>query len=493
MTFRVDHIRITGNTLFTTERLHALVAAGEGRELNLAEADALAQRITRFYQKHGYPLDRAYIPAQKIQNATLTIAVLEARYGKVTLNNRSRVGSSLLDATLSPVRLGKPVSQVPLNRSLLLLNEIPGVSVRSTLSPGEKPGTSDLTVNANPQPQFTGNVGVDDYGDRYTGRARLTANLAINNPLHWGDQLNIGGLTSGDQLNYGRLGYTSVVNGWGTVLGASGSFLHYRLGRDLESLGAHGNAITGEGLIRQPVIRTVRASLDMQLTYDFKRLHDEISTTGIHNDRHIHSLNLTFSGNYRDDWGINNVGLTLTGGRVAFDDGIARQADEQGPDTQGNYGRIYLALARLQPITENNSLYVIANGQLASKNLDSSEKFYLGGPGSISGYDPSTIGGDEGVSVTAELRHDFRFQIPGLWQAVAFVNDGYVRVNKYNGYTNGSDNSANLCSAGAGLNWQWSNELSASFRVATPFGGKPGLLNGESRPTRFWAQVQKGF
>ena len=83
--FRVERIRIAGNTLFSSAQLHALVASGEAKELTLAQASALAERITQFYRQHGYPLDRAYIPVQTLKDATLTIAVIEARYGKVVL------------------------------------------------------------------------------------------------------------------------------------------------------------------------------------------------------------------------------------------------------------------------------------------------------------------------------------------------------------------------------------------------------------------------
>lgn len=492
-TFRVEHIRITGNTLFPTSRLHALVASGEKRELNLARAEALAQRITRFYQKHGYPLDRAYIPAQTIKNATLTIAVLEARYDHIILNNHSRVHSSLLDATLAPLQSGAPVSLEPLNRSLLLLNEVPGLTAQSTLRPGEKPRTSDLTVNAKPQPRFTGSVGVDDYGDRYTGRVRGSAHLTINNPTGCGDQLNITALTTGSGLNYERLGYQRVVNGSGTVLGMYGSFLNYRLGDSLKQLDAHGNAATGEFLVRQPMVLSARTRLDMQLSYDYMRLSDVIGSTGSRDDRHIDALNLSFIGSYRDDWGISSAGLTLTGGQVSFDNSIARQVDAQEADTQGNYGRLDLSLSRLQPLTPGNSLFVGASGQFATSNLDPAEKFYIGGPGSVSGYDAGTIGGDEGMLVTMELRHDFCFRLPGLWQAVVFVNDGYVLVNKNNTFTGSSDNSANLSSAGVGLNWQGPHGLSASASAAVPFGPKPDLLSGQSRSTRFWVAMRKGF
>ncbi len=64
----VKALQITGNTLFDTRTLYALVAQPEDKSLTLVQLEELAERITRFYQRHGYPLARAIIPAQVIRN-----------------------------------------------------------------------------------------------------------------------------------------------------------------------------------------------------------------------------------------------------------------------------------------------------------------------------------------------------------------------------------------------------------------------------------------
>src|SRR5690606_20503132 len=87
----VARITVSGNTSFDTDTLHALVAKGEGQTLTLAQLNALAQTITDYYHAHGYPLARAYLPPQAIENGTVQIAVLEARYGEVKIMNHSRV------------------------------------------------------------------------------------------------------------------------------------------------------------------------------------------------------------------------------------------------------------------------------------------------------------------------------------------------------------------------------------------------------------------
>src|SRR5450830_248173 len=64
--FEVKSIRLSGNTLFDTATLQALVADVPGTTLNLTQLGEVAARITTYCQSHGYPLARALIPAQTI-------------------------------------------------------------------------------------------------------------------------------------------------------------------------------------------------------------------------------------------------------------------------------------------------------------------------------------------------------------------------------------------------------------------------------------------
>jgi len=156
-----------------------------------------AYRITAYYHAHGFPLARAIIPAQTIRDGVVNIEVIEARYGKTLLDSHSRVSDALLASILSPLKSGQVISQAELDRVLLLLNDTPGAVMSATLKPGEAAGTSDLLVQGAPGPVVTGNVSADNYGNRYTGNARVGGEVAFNDPLHHGDVLDASVLSSG--------------------------------------------------------------------------------------------------------------------------------------------------------------------------------------------------------------------------------------------------------------------------------------------------------
>jgi hemolysin activation/secretion protein len=491
--FFVRRIDITGNTLLSTERLHALIASGEGRNLTLNDLDDLADRITQAYRSHGYPLDSAYVPQQTVQDGVVHIAVIEARYGKVTLQNNSAVSNYPLNATFSPLQSGQSVTDYTLERSLLLLTDIPGALVSSVVSPGEAVGTSDLTVNVTSAPRYTGTVGLDDYGNSYTDRVRLSGTFDVNGLFHQGDLLDFSGVTSGGGMDYGRLSYRYLLDGQGTTLGLAVSGLSYKLGNGLEDLHAHGTATTQSVNLAQPFIRNTAGNLYAQVEYDHKRLHDNIDIVGIQTDRHSDSWTLTVAGDQRDSTGVTNFNISGTYGHLYLDNFQTLFFDYFGARTAGTYTKWDYSVSRLQQLDTTNALYFGFSGQLANKNLDTSEQFYLGGPNTVRGYDVGVVSGAEGNLATIEYRHDFTFSLmPGPWQASIFADSGHIEAYK-NPFLPGT-NTARLNSVGVGLHWTAPNEWLLSTSLAKPIGNTPQLVGPNvSTSTRFWFQVQKGF
>jgi hemolysin activation/secretion protein len=489
--FLVQHIEITGNSLLSTAELHPLVEKSEGKTLNLGHLEELAAVITKRYQERGYLLSRAYIPAQTLSDGTVRIAVVEARYGAVSLSNSSRVSDALLKSYLATLRPGQPVVEDALERRLLLLADVPGAVVNSTIAPGVAVGTSDLQVTAAPGSPFDVALAADNGGNRYTGRGRVTATMNVNDPFRHGDVLSVTGLTAGENLDYGRLAYQSLLaNGAGTTVGGSVSGLYYHLANGLSQLHAHGTALTESVTAMQPFIRSVKGNLFVQLGFESRQLRDEVDVTDIHTDRRTYALTATVAGDRRDSGGISNMNASLTAGRLDFQNSLAEAADFSTAKTRGGYAKLNISLARLQGLTQSTSLYAALNGQIADKNLDSSEQFFVGGPNSVRAYDVGAVGGAQGALASLELRQNLRVPLPGAWQAIAFVDSGVVRVYK-NVFAPG-ENSATLSGAGLGLNWVGPHGWAVSGSVAAPIGRSP-ILAGDTASSRLWVEIHKAF
>jgi hemolysin activation/secretion protein len=491
--FLVKTFQITGNTRFDMLTLHALVANAEGKSLNLEQLGELAAHITDYYHSHGYLLSRAIIPAQVIRDGAVVIEVIEARFGKINLDNRSRVNDPLLEATLSSLQSGQSINQEGLDHALLLLSDIPGVEVNAILKPGEAVGSSDLLVETAPGPTVTGNVALDDYGNRYTGRARLGGTVNFIDSLHHGDILSVSGLSSGSAMDYGRVSYESLLNGQGVRMGGSYSGLHYMLGDMLSSLNAYGTAEVESLWIKHPFVRSRDLNLYGQIQYDGLQLRDHIGASGIQTDRNLINGTLSLAGDARDtllSGGMNAWNVGLTSGHVGFDNSAAQLADAESARTQGGFLKWNANLTRLQSLSPKNGLYLAFTGQWSNTNLDPSQKMIAGGPYTVRAYDMGIISGDTGYLGTAEFRHDLGQALHGQWQVMTFIDSEHVTVNKRTWVA--GVNSASLSGVGVGLNWAGQNQWSARAYIATPIGSTPAQVE-SNVSAHVWVEISRGF
>jgi hemolysin activation/secretion protein len=491
--FAVNSILITGNTAFDTAILHALVAQAEGKNLTLVEFSQVVERITDYYHNHDFPLARAIIPAQTIEGGVVHVTVIEARYGKITLDDHSRAGRPLLERTLSTLQAGQAVNQAGLDHALLLVSDVPGVAATATLKPGREVGTSDLLVQADASAPVTASAALDNNGDRYTGRIRLGGTVNFIDPLRHGDTLSLGVLSSGSGMNYGNVAYETLLNGVGTRAGGSFSALHYVLGNSLAALDAHGMAEVASAWVKQPFVRTSDVNLYGQIRYDHKKLNDDIGATDLKSDRHLDNWGASLNGDWRDALlagGVSTWNVGFTAGRVEFDNAAAQLADSSAAKIRGAFAKWNGNVAHLQNLTQSDALYLSLSGQWASGNLDAAEKMVAGGSYSVRAYDVDAISGDTGLLGSLELRHSLGQVLDGRLQVSGFIDSERVTVNKSPWLT--GVNSATLSGAGLGINWAGPNQWLAKTYIAAPIGSTP-ALTGANSSARAWVEIDKGF
>lgn len=462
ITLYVRQIKIIGNTVFNTDSLHALVADGEGKTLNLTQLNQLAARISHYYQQHGYLLSRAYIPAQSIKNGVIQFNVLEARYGTIQIKNSSRLSSYKAKLFFNPLHINDIIETSKLSRSLLLLNDLPGIKTFNTFCPGQIMGSSDLQVLIKPDDLINGFVGIDNYGNRYTGRLRYDASLQFNNPTGQGDQIVLDAVSSGRDLMYGHFGYMFPLYP-GFNIGMNYSGMTYRLKDNLAPLQAEGNMNLADLWLSYAWIRQINININSTLRYIYKNLQDDVKAISIYKKRHSNAVSLENSAEFRDLYGKTNLYFAVTCGNLSFKNAFDGGAfDSISAKTAGSFAKANLHLSRVQQFTQNTSLYLGGDGQLASKNLDTSEQFILGGPFLIRSYDVGAISGTQGYTATAELRHILNMPISGIWRPMIFIDTGRIQIYK-NKFTHDS-NVFNLHSTGFGLDVSWKNwNLSSRF------------------------------
>lgn len=202
-------------------------------------------------------------------------------------------------------------------------------------------------------------------------------------------------------------------------------------------------------------------------------------------------------GDFRDAMGngFSNYMLSWTRGHVSLHNPEVLALDAISAQSNGTFDKLVYGITRQQEIAGSTGLYLSAYGQLASKNLDASEKVSIGGAGGVRAFPPGEATGDEGVVLTLESRT--RLPSPteslrGQLQWVCFVDTGEVSLNKNPWDIAGPTNRRRLSGAGMGLNFMgtsnWVVKASYAFKLGDEAATSAPDANG-----RFWLQANKVF
>jgi len=512
LSVRLHSITFNGDTdLAAKEDLPALTQPMVGKTLGHAGLQQLADTITEYLRGRGYVLARAYLPPQDLTDGNLVITLVAGRLEqgteRISVTGDTRSSHERLAAiAAAALPQGVPLKKEDLERALLLINDQPGISAHASIAKGDEPGTSKLLVSATEGPLVSGQLSVDNYGNRSTGTVRGNAILSINDPLRIGDQLTLGfSKTSGSEI--ANLGYSVPLTASGLRLLLGGSYLHYHVDQDTYSaLDLSGHAVVGSVGLDYPLIRSRTQNLNASVLYEHKQLDDDALGTNL-SSRKLDDATLALTGNRFDSLGAGG----LMEGRIALTLGHANlagnpedeAADAVSSRTAGNYAKLTLNLSRLQTLDQNWSVYTGMSAQLANENLDSSEKFLLGGPTGVRGYPVGEAAGDEGWLGTLELRRYVNVGLPSVKvQALGFVDAGQIRLHHqpWAGSTLNADNTNSywLTSAGVGVN-VWSGRWNVHGAVARTIGRNPGSslsganVDGLATSWRAWVQVGMAF
>jgi hemolysin activation/secretion protein len=454
---------ISGNQLVSTAELQKAVASYEGRTLTLADLQNAAASIALIYRKQGL-MAGTTIPKQEVKGGVIHLQVIEARFGGAVIDAKSngRVHPGLVTSRFEhALPKGEPVNMFDLDRALLLSNDLAGASVSGGLTSGDRDGESRMLLLSQNQPLLNANASVDNFGARAAGSVRFTADAAVNGGLGYGEQFTVLGLHSSGS-DYARLGASIPVHPSGTKLSLSGSYMGYDVVTpSLKSQNIHGDTFTTGVELSQPILRNRSFNLFAIVGYDGRMFDNKAGANTTSNYR-SDAGNVGLSANLYDDFmGGGKTIATITGtyGNLNLDGSPNKTSDRLGANTQGDYAKLAMSLARLQTITKELSLLTSVNAQLANKNLSPYEKMILGGSSSLRAYAAGEGAGDEGLMGTLELQYQWPYDL----QTIAFVDAGQIEQNADNRFTGAAKNN-NVFYSGYGLGVSWRGPQNSTFR-----------------------------
>ncbi len=470
--FTVNAFEFVGNSVYTKQQLKQLTERFIDLELNLYDLNRAADSVTRLYRETGYPIARAIIPAQKVADGIVRIEVIEGRISGISIAGNDRYSDQLIASRISELPKNEIITLDRLERSLLLINDLPGLTARATLAPGAEFGTTDMVIRAE-EKSIAGAVNFDNQGLKETGQLRLDAGMDINNPFGIGDQLNFRGIkTEHDLLSYGRIGYSLPVASNGTRLSGNYSRVNYDIAGQFAALQISGEVTTTELALTYPYARS--RSRNIVFGVGWRRTEASQRTLGIQtSDTRIDLLNLTALGSWvHEDSALTNASATFS----------SNGKDNPGFRQDAQAAKLDIDASHLRAASKNWDFYLRTRFVFSKDRLADTEKFFLGGPGSVRGYRQSELRGDDGWLATVELRRQFVLSnTAGMFSL--FYDEGAAKANGFTRFDS-------LRSAGVGAAVFPHKNLRANVEYAHPISDR---VSSDGKRGRAWFTLGMSF
>lgn len=449
--FVVEQLVFTGNHIMTDAELQRMAAAYLQQRHDLASLRTLTTQITKAYRSRGYLLAHAYIPPQSIRQGKVSIHITEGQLDNVMVNNHSDVQLTTINKLLAPLAPNTHIHQDRLNRTALVLAEQPGLShAKFSLKPSAKAGTSDIMVTIPASKKSQWQVYTDNMGNYYSGQYRVGVSGQVDNLLGNTDRLKTGVSITNEGTANGHISWDTLLSSQGLRAGVGGYVGSYQLGKDFETLDASGKAVTLETYASYPAVRTLDHRINLATSLQHRSLTDRVKRANQHNKKTATAWVNTAQGQYQQGnyHALWQADVTL--GKLALKDTTAKALDKRGANTAGNYGKFNAKLIQTVHVTPKLAVNAQVRGQLASKNLDASEKLSLGGLNNIAAYPVGEAAGDEGVVGQLEMRYRINNQLN------AAVGYAAGKVTYQNTAVTGANNHESLTGVHASVNADFS-------------------------------------
>jgi len=436
VTFRFERLVIEGNGSMPTRALAGLWKHRPGDQVSIDEVFALANEMTRLYSESGYVLCFAVVPKQEIKDGVVRIAIVEGFVSAIDLSGPPPGGLAgrAAAAQATRIRLDVPLRSAVLERSLLLMDDLPGWSATAVLNPDPRVlGGSALAVRFAPEP-WSAEASWSSFLPKGLGRSVLGANLSVFDLADASDQLSVGLYASP-----GSNAYRSASLGYNLLAGTDGQ----RLGLSFSQSDSRPQDAVLLPLEYRGISRNTR------LTYTYPLRRNRASTINL--EAFLGALESTSSmstGTPTCDR-LRTAGLSLDFDFASEDRSttLVRLGVEQGfrgLGATGNSrenGRIdFTALTidwtRNAPIGSlgsgmfSYSLAAQGQGSLAGSMLSPSESSF-GGRQFGRFFDSGSMSGEHGLYASLELRYGAPIPVglaePVGTQLFAFVDGGVVR------------------------------------------------------------------
>jgi hemolysin activation/secretion protein len=379
-----------------------------GKKVTVAVMQQIINRINATYRDAGFVLSFAAIGSQTISEGEVVIHITEQGLAdvKIETDNPALQNSALFQQAKKDLLNSQPLEAKVLDKVLLILNDLPGVSVTSLLTRQQHaPYGFEMVLRVN-QKQHSTTINLNNRGSHYVGPWIPSVQHAYRGLLNPFDEITASGSTSTDnqELRVVSLGYQRPLGSQGTTLkttvGRNWSEPGYTLTPSrIESISSN-LSVT----LTHPLQRSFASSLSLEGSFNMDDYKTKSLGVLVSKDK-TRSVDAQLRYDIADRWG----GVSLLQGKIAQGLSVLGATDNDNPfasriNGREDFSKVSFYGEHQHPLWGKFSLYTAATGQYAFTQLLSNEEASYGGTQFGRGYDPSEITGDHGISTLVEIR-----------------------------------------------------------------------------------------
>ncbi len=490
---RVAGFRVSGARLVAEEDILATLAPHAGPALGAAELQQAARAVAALYLQRGY-LARIAVRSVSVAEGLAHLEVHELRLGKVRIEVAEgarldpAIAGPFLTARLAP---GAPLPLARIQAGVALLDAQPGVEAAVALDPGASDGEVDLVLHLRDRPLWSGRLALDNHGVRELGQERLRLAMQADNAFGMADRSSLRvERSAGSEILLPS--FSLALGGTGTRIGVEALAFRYQARRAGLPLGLEGDQQELRFFVSSPLLRASGAAMEGRVGAERIAYRDD-SLFGELRRRRLDALQLGVDG-----------ATNLAAGRLGFDlraktgrADLSGNAGDLAADTatsraHGRFLRLSWLVEYLQAVGPG-SLVLRARGQWADRNLDATQKFFLGGAYRVRAYPQTEATGDAGWLGGIEWRRPLGDGLEGR----VFADTGSVRVNAKPWVA--QRNRYPLSGLGVGATWQLPDRFRLDTDLARQVGGNAGRnsdgTDSDARTARWrlWLAISRSF
>lgn len=477
VTFTLQSVSIEGSSVYGANELSKTYQRFIGQEISLATVFAIANDITKKYSEDGYALSIGFVPAQEITSGTVRIGVAEGFVSDLEIRGE-KYPKKVIRGYADGIMASRPLRSADLEQFLLLANDLPGLSVKSTFDRTEGgSGATKLILDVE-QDRFGGILAINDRGSKALGRERGAIHMDFNSLFGGGGKVSLDYFQAFErqEVNYVGVGFLKPVGIAGTVIGLQAGQSEASPGTELlEILEFLAEGKTGALYVNHPFVRTRSRNLTGHMELSVKNLSSTILGAPNSED---HMRVLRFGLDY--DWLDSMSGINLVSFNVSRGLDVLGSTSDSSPlksraDGTFEFTKITGRFYRLQDFGGAIDAALSIDGQYAFDTLLSSEGCGYGGSQYGRGFDGFQIAGDHCIKGSVEVRWHVQNLPPSLsgLQVYGFADAG--KVWKEGPPLFGEYKEKEASSAGIGLRFGIGKRASVSVEYAHPFEEEVGL------------------